>query len=170
MTGPEGAEIRYSTDSTDPGHYSLATSGSVMVYQDSIPLPEEGETLTDYARTKQDTLWSTLVKKTFIIGNAPSSSIDNPITADNNLYCYPNPIQDNTTIKYTLYKSSAVALRIYNVIGECVATLEHGNKQKGEYTVIWNSGNNPPGIYFCVLNSDSKVNGNRIKLVKNSCK
>jgi hypothetical protein len=168
MTGPEAAEILYTVDGSDPGHFSLATSNSIIVYQDSIPLPKEGETLTVYARTKLDTLWSALVKRTFIIGNDPLISIDNSITAQNYLYCYPNPMKDYTNIKYYLSEPSYVTLKVYNATGEYITTLENGEKQQGEHIVIWNSGCNPPGIYFCIFDNYNNNKRYRIKMIKNS--
>jgi hypothetical protein len=75
MTGPEGGEILYTVDDTDPGHFSLAASNSIIVYQvnSNIPLPQEGETLTICARTKLDSLWSALVRRTFTIGDDPGT-------------------------------------------------------------------------------------------------
>jgi hypothetical protein len=166
MTGPEGAEIRYSVDGTDPGYFSLAASNSVNVYQDSIPLPEEGETLTIYARTKQDTLWSTLVKRTFTIVEDPSIITDNSITAEDYLYCYPNPMKDYTNIKYFLSEPSYVTLKVYNATGEHITTLENGEKQQGEHIVTWNSGGNPPGIYFCIFDNYNNAKRYRIKMIK----
>jgi hypothetical protein len=168
MTGPEAAEILYTVDGTDPGYFSLATSNSIIVYQDSIPLPKEGETLTIYARTKLDTLWSALVKRTFTIGDEPLISIDNSITAENYLYCYPNPMKDYTNIKYSLSEPSYVTLKVYNAIGEYITTLENGEKQQGEHIVIWNSGNYSSGIYFCIFDNYNNTKRYRIKMIKNS--
>jgi hypothetical protein len=167
MTGPQGAEIRYTVDGTDPGHFSLATSNSIIVYQDSIILPEEGETLTIYARTKLDTLWSTLVNRTFTI-DAPSIITDNPITTENYLSSYPNPMKDYTNIKYFVSEPSFVSLKVYNATGEYITTLENSEKQQGEHTVVWNSGNNPPGIYFCIFDNYNNTKRYRIMMIKYS--
>lgn len=164
---PEGAQIRYTTDSTDPGHFSLATSSSIKVYNGgTLPLPEEGEELTIYARTKLDTLWSILVKRTFTIGDNPSFFMNNSNKADNYLYSFPNPAHSYTNIKYSLSEPSYVSLKVYNVIGEYITTLEEGDKQKGEHVVKWNSGSNPSGIYLCILKSLNTVNRYRIVIVK----
>jgi len=166
MMGPEGAEIRYTLDGTDPGHFSLATSESINVYQDSISLPEEGNTFTVSARARLDTLWSAIVIRTFTVGEDPSVSIDNPMAAEGYLYCYPNPMQDYTNIKYYLSEPGSISLKVYNVSGELITTLEFGEKQQGEHSVRWDSGNNPPGIYFCILYDYNNTRMHKIKMIK----
>lgn len=167
MTAPEGGEIRYTVDGTDPGHYSLATSNSIMVYDgEAIPLPAEGESLTILARSKVDTLWSALTSKTYTIGEnvlIPDNSIADK---EGYLYNFPNPMKHYTTIKYYLPESSLVNMRIYNIRGEFIATLESGMKQRGEHEYHWNSENIPSGIYFCILENQREAKNYMIKIVK----
>jgi len=170
LTGPEGAEIRYTMDDSDPGYYTLAASGSVMVYQDNIPLPEEGETFTVSARTRVDTLWSPVVKKTFTVGEDPTLSVDNSLADDNYLQCYPNPLQDFTNIEYILSEPGNISLTIYNATGEHVTTLELGPRPQGEHIVRWDSGNTPPGVYICVLYNFSNSVSQRTLLIKTAGK
>jgi hypothetical protein len=129
-------------------------------------LPAEGEKLTIYARTKLDTSWSILVQKTFTIADEPSLSVNNSKVSQNNLYSYPNPMHNSTNIKYTLSQPSYVSLKVYNAIGEYIATIEEGDMQQGEHIAEWNSGNKPPGIYFCIFNNFSSINRDEIAIVK----
>ncbi|MGD8778049.1 MAG: FG-GAP-like repeat-containing protein [Ignavibacteria bacterium] len=62
---------------------------------------------------------------------------------------YPNPFNPSTTIKYTLYKSGNVTLKIYNLSGEEVETLVNGFKVAGEHAAKWHSkGGYASGVYF----------------------
>jgi hypothetical protein len=164
MTSTEGGEIRYTLDGTDPGYYSLVASGSIVVYQDNIPLPEEGTTFTVLARTLADTLWSALEQRTFTVGQDPSA-VENPV-AFTMLSCYPNPMEGYTNIKYYLAESGLISLEVYNATGEHIATLEKGDRLQGEHMVRWDSADLPPGIYFCILNDFNKSERHSIKLIK----
>jgi N-acetylneuraminic acid mutarotase len=60
---------------------------------------------------------------------------------------YPNPFNPSTTIQYDLPKSGRVSLKLYNVLGQVVATLVDEHKEPGFYQIRWNP-NVPSGIYF----------------------
>jgi len=51
---------------------------------------------------------------------------------------YPNPFNPETKISYALSVPSVVTLKIYNVLGQEVATLVNGNSPAGAFQVVWN--------------------------------
>lgn len=64
---------------------------------------------------------------------------------------YPNPFNPSTTIRYNLKESSDVMLKIYNLAGQELVTLENGFKTAGEHDINWTPDGLPSGIYFCRL-------------------
>lgn len=62
---------------------------------------------------------------------------------------FPNPFNPSTTIRYQIEHRSAVELRVYNALGELVATLIDGVRDPGAQEVRWDAANMPTGIYFC---------------------
>lgn len=68
---------------------------------------------------------------------------------------YPNPFNPSTTIKYSLPNNSAVSLKVYNLIGQEVATLINSFQTSGEYAVTFNASNLSSGVYFYRLESGS---------------
>ena len=64
---------------------------------------------------------------------------------------YPNPFNPSTRIEFTLPKESNVRLEIYNLLGECVATVVDETKPSGYYSVEFSALSLPSGIYFSRL-------------------
>jgi hypothetical protein len=165
MSSPSGGEIRYTLDGTDPGHYSLLVNKSISVY-DNKALPLTGDTLLVLARVKMDTLWSKLVTREFLVGiNANNITYK---SSDNNgcLYNYPNPVQDDTHIMFLLSEPSHISLKIYDMMGEPITTLENGLKPAGSYSLTWHTDNLPSGVYICVLENTSDSARYRIMIIK----
>ncbi len=65
----------------------------------------------------------------------------------------PNPFKEKTTIKYNLPENSDVTIRVNDMLGNTVATLIHGFKTAGNYSVDWYPENAHQGIYFLVLDT-----------------
>ena len=61
---------------------------------------------------------------------------------------YPNPFNPVTKINYTLPQADFVTIKVYNLLGEVVATLVDGEKPVGKYEVTFNGNNLSSGIYI----------------------
>jgi hypothetical protein len=78
---------------------------------------------------------------------------------------YPNPFNPTTTIPISLDNTSEIALEIFNVLGQKVATLFEGTKATGLHHFNWDGTNAlgvpmESGIYFYRLQINDQ-NGNR---------
>ena len=79
---------------------------------------------------------------------------------------YPNPFNAKTTIEFGIPKSGHVNLRIYNLLGQEVATIVDGQLVAGDHSVIWDASNYSSGIYFYRLTAGGKVITKRMTLLK----
>ncbi len=83
---------------------------------------------------------------------------------------YPNPFNPSTIIHYNLAKSGWVSLKVYNVIGQEVATLVNGLQQAGSYSVPFNTKEGKTGlasgVYFYRLDAGSFVSIKKMILMK----
>jgi hypothetical protein len=61
---------------------------------------------------------------------------------------YPNPFNPTTIISYQIPVSSQVSLKVYDVLGNEVATLVNEEKASGNYEVEFDSRNLASGIYM----------------------
>ncbi len=64
---------------------------------------------------------------------------------------YPNPFNPATTIKFGIPEDNFVSLKVFNVLGEEVATLINEIKSAGTYNVEFNASSLPSGMYLYVL-------------------
>jgi hypothetical protein len=61
---------------------------------------------------------------------------------------YPNPFNPVTTIEFFLPHADQVSLKIFNLLGEEVATLLSDKLLSGHYYSEWDARNYPSGIYY----------------------
>jgi L-ascorbate metabolism protein UlaG (beta-lactamase superfamily) len=61
---------------------------------------------------------------------------------------YPNPFNPSTKIDYTIPTSGFVSVKIYNAIGQEVASLVNSTQPAGTYSVEWQANDFPSGVYF----------------------
>jgi hypothetical protein len=75
---------------------------------------------------------------------------------------YPHPVRLSTgagaCIDFTVGRDCHVALRLYDMLGRCVAVLHDGTVVAGRHTVAIPSGpqraNLVPGMYFCRMDAE----------------
>ena len=79
---------------------------------------------------------------------------------------YPNPFNPSTTIMFQVAKAGFVSLKVYDLLGQEVATLVNENRAPGTYTVDWLAGRVPSGIYFCRMQSGSFAATRSMMLMK----
>jgi len=79
---------------------------------------------------------------------------------------FPNPFNPATTIRFTLHASLFTSLKIYNTLGQEVATLVNGVKQPGKHEVVWDASGQPSGIYYYSLKSGNAIEWKKMILIK----
>jgi hypothetical protein len=79
---------------------------------------------------------------------------------------YPNPFNPVTRIKYALKEKVQVVLKVYDLLGNEVATLVDGVKEKGTHFVDFNSSSLSSGTYFYSLKAADFVQTRKMILIK----
>jgi len=80
---------------------------------------------------------------------------------------FPNPFNPSTIIKYQVPQNSMISLKVYNSLGQEVATLVNGMVNAGSYEVQLNSSNLSSGVYCYVIKAgDNFVQTKKMILMK----
>ncbi len=79
---------------------------------------------------------------------------------------YPNPFNPSTKISWQVPVGSWQTLKIYDLLGNEVATPFNEYKPAGSYEVEWNATGLPSGIYFYQLQADNFIETKKMILMK----
>jgi Secretion system C-terminal sorting domain len=80
---------------------------------------------------------------------------------------FPNPFNPSTIIKYQVPQNSFVSLKVYNSLGQDVATLVNGMVNSGSYEVQFHSSDLSSGVYYYVIKAgENYVQTKKMLLLK----
>jgi hypothetical protein len=80
---------------------------------------------------------------------------------------YPNPFNPSTVIEFVVPMSGHATMKVYNVLGQEVATLFDGNAEAGRInSTRFDASNLPSGLYFYTLKSAGTSETKRMLLMK----
>lgn len=79
---------------------------------------------------------------------------------------YPNPFNPSTSIQYAVSSRQFVSLKVYDILGNEVATLVNSEKPSGVYEVEWYASNVPSGVYFYQLKTEGYVETKKMILLR----
>jgi len=95
-------------------------------------------------------------------GNGPSIASGSDYVLQNS----PNPFNPSTLIHYGLPVPGYVTLKVYNALGQEIATLVDGIQEAGSAFVRFDASNLPSGVYFYRLQSGEFVQQQKMLLIK----
>ncbi len=155
----------------DPLTYSWSGNSSnlnVSLQDDSLIVLTPGsdylgtETVTFVAKDNEDDSTSHTVdiwvSETGIVDAMPGD-----FRCDQN---YPNPFNPSTSIRYQLPENRNVNLSIYDLSGHKIRTLINGIQDAGYYTVQFQAGDLPSGVYIYRLTAGNDVQTMKMILMK----
>nr|NIR48120.1 CHRD domain-containing protein [candidate division KSB1 bacterium]NIR72590.1 CHRD domain-containing protein [candidate division KSB1 bacterium]NIS23650.1 CHRD domain-containing protein [candidate division KSB1 bacterium]NIT70574.1 CHRD domain-containing protein [candidate division KSB1 bacterium]NIU24292.1 CHRD domain-containing protein [candidate division KSB1 bacterium] len=79
---------------------------------------------------------------------------------------FPNPFNPTTEIRFDLKQSGPTVLKIYNMLGQEVATLVDENMPAGSYKVTFESNTLPSGVYIYRLQSSGLSEARKMILLR----
>ena len=108
--------------------------------------------------------WTQFDPQGYTVGVSPARQ-DTPVATialDN----YPNPFNPMTTIKFSVPRGGHVSLKVYNVRGLEVASLQDGELEAGDHSLVFSGEGLPSGTYFYRLSGNGFTATEKMQLVK----
>lgn len=79
---------------------------------------------------------------------------------------YPNPFNPTTIIQYQLPRDGVVKITVFDALGREIQTVVNEFKSSGSYSVEFNAGTLPSGVYFYRLEAGSFASTKKLILMK----
>jgi hypothetical protein len=147
------------------GRATIAANEAIAVFVDdhAIQTGTASPLIGNTARTWYDGISYAKVDKSATVDVSDKEELPIGFSLSQN---YPNPFNPTTTITYSLQREARVNLKVYNLLGQEMATLVNHKMSAGAHRVTWNAQGLPSGLYFYKIRvgDDSKVN--KMMLVK----
>jgi len=107
--------------------------------------------------------WILMAEPSIIVSVEDDISLNQTFRLEQN---YPNPFHHSTTIKFTIPQTQFVTLKVFDVLGNEIATLVNGEQNPGTYEVSLDGSNLSGGTYYYRLQAGSFTKTKRIVVVK----
>ncbi len=124
------------------GGYIFLSKGGALVQVETNDTTRTSGTI---AITRNKTTWNYAIVSDSTTDVRVGASTPSQFALRQN---YPNPFNPSTRIEYSVAKEEFVSLKVYNLIGQEVASLVNENKPAGTYIADWNAEGLPSGMYF----------------------
>jgi len=114
-------------------------------------------------------VWANLIYTIWINNGSPSTFVEQwtnqarYFMLDQN---YPNPFNPTTTISFSVGTYGYTSIKIYDMLGQEVATLVNEVKSPGPYSIRWNADKFPSGIYIYRLTTGESSLSRKMILIK----
>jgi hypothetical protein len=136
---------------------------------EDISLDFSVSTYIGYSMSLERTLKGCVIDG-IVYGDTTLTGIDDeeiPIASEFKLeQNYPNPFNPSTKIRFSVPQISTITLKVYDILGNEIATLINEEKPAGEYEVEFLATGLTSGIYFYQLRTGEFVQTKKMILLK----
>ena len=79
-----------------------------------------------------------------------------------NVYIYPNPFKNSTTIKYDLEIGTIVTMKLIDLCGKEIAELYSGKQIAGKHEYIFNDNELETGFYIVQIKTQNQIENRKL--------
>lgn len=139
------------------------TAGSTQSYHYSYTIPAEWRyEKLHFVGLLLDNSAGTILNATDEVVWVGTSELNN----DMNLKIFPNPATDRANLQFTLNKPGTVNIKIYDLPGNCVRTIEPANYPAGLNTASLDVSSLKQGFYFVEVSINGHSNTHKVAVTK----
>ncbi len=164
------AAVRMGTGTTERYGYKLTRVLPSATWTPAWPLPETSDMVYSNVAMKTGGTDGLPIGDPFWITGGPTGVGPTPEILPKVFSlspAYPNPFNPTTNIRYTLVKSGAVSLKVYDLLGQVVKTIvDNVNQVPSTYTVSVDMSGFGSGVYVYVLQQGSNRLTQKMMLLK----
>ncbi|MGB5075021.1 MAG: T9SS type A sorting domain-containing protein [Bacteroidota bacterium] len=118
-----------------------------------------------YETTSKTT--TTTLGNQLILTKEGTNGVDDALPSSLNLaQNYPNPFNPSTTISFTTTKRGEVSLKVFDLLGSEVATIQNGTLDAGEHSIMFDASKLRSGVYMYRLQAEGKSLSRRMVVMK----
>jgi len=162
VIGTNGTSSRASISVVLPlGTHTITLIDPADCYAPAVRTCVTGTEKADAEWEAEDALWGESTEDVQEVAAAQTKLLGN----------HPNPFNPSTTIRYVLSADAKVSVKVYNMLGQEVATLFNGTQKAGEQSVVWNGTNNAgytvaSGLYIYKIQAGNVVMSEKMLFAK----
>lgn len=141
-------------------------SGNKVVFMTYDPLSIDSPQSNYYWFGQGDVCQPTLAMFWFganVIGVDEDGNLPGSYSLSQN---YPNPFNPTTVISYSIPEKADVTLKVFNLLGQEVATLVNASQNVGSHEVNFNASNLTSGVYFYTIKAGDFTSTRKMMLIK----
>ncbi|HEX2866970.1 MAG TPA: T9SS type A sorting domain-containing protein, partial [Ignavibacteriales bacterium] len=162
LGGDQGARKEQGDGDHTYSYYTWQPNTPNDPYKDPVGLGDPGN--SDLVTSKYWALLNFVTNLTGVERDKNGGLVPSEFTLTQN---YPNPFNPSTTIRFTVPQMSNVTLKVYNIVGQEVATLVNNQTMSaGKYQVDWNASRLASGVYLYSLEAGSVHITKKMMLLK----
>ena len=79
---------------------------------------------------------------------------------------FPNPFNPSTTICFDTDRSQHATIRVFNLLGQQIATLFDNDLPRGSHKILWDATNFSSGVYLCSIRSGGSTKTLKLIIIR----
>lgn len=156
----DGDLLKYSLSTSDTGAKIDSLSG-LFEYKSQQPVKKQFEVVVTDG--KANVVGRFMVEVDNVVGVEDEEGLPTTYSLNQN---YPNPFNPSTTISFSVVHRGFVSLKVFNILGQEVASLVNEELNPGNHSFQFNAGHLASGIYIYSLHTKEYAKSLKMVLTK----